>query len=137
MEIQKTYKLFLDDIREIKDVCGYIKNEIYLDEDWVIVRDYNEFVDKISTDGMPFLISFDHDLSKEHYNPLMYEGETYNELYDQFKEKTGFDCAKWLIDFCMDNKIKLPDFMVHSMNPVGGNNIKGLLENYRKHENEL
>ena len=88
---------------------------------------------------MPELISFDHDLADEHYNTdAMYDSEdAYNKLYDSFREKTGYECAKWLIDYCLDNKKKLPTFMVHSMNPVGKKNITDLLNNYRKHEPEL
>ena len=132
------YKLFLDDIRNPQDVRYYINENIYLDEDWVIVRNYDEFVDKIKSCGIPYLISFDHDLSKEHYNPLMYkEDNSYDELYEQFIEKTGKDCADWLINYCIDNKIKCPQFMVHSMNPVGGENIRKLLQNYIKYESKL
>ena len=43
------------------------------------------------------------------------------------------DCAKWLVDFCMDNKVELPKFYVHSANPVGADNIRGLLNNFIKH----
>jgi hypothetical protein len=33
----------------------------------------------------------------------------------------------------MDNKKKLPEIFVHSANPVGADNIKGLLDNFVKH----
>jgi hypothetical protein len=49
-----------------------------------------------------------------------------------FSEKTGYDCAKWLVNFCMDNNLKLPEYYVHSMNPVGRRNILGYLDNYVK-----
>ena len=50
------------------------------------------------------------------------------------REKTGYDCAKWLVDYCMDNGLKLPEFEVHSMNPAGGENIRMYLENFKKHQ---
>jgi len=108
-------------------------------EDWDIVRSYDEFTQHITNNGLPELISFDHDLADEHYNTdAMYDSEEkYNELYDSFKEKTGYECAKWLVNYCLDNKKLLPTFMVHSMNPVGKKNIIDLLENYKKHEQKL
>jgi hypothetical protein len=54
------------------------------------------------------------------------------------REKTGMDCAKWLVDYCMDNKKELPDFVVHSMNPAGAENIKQLLTQFKEfqHKNQ-
>lgn len=43
------------------------------------------------------------------------------------------DCAKWLVDYCIDNKERLPKIFVHSANPVGADNILGLLNNFKKH----
>lgn len=103
------YKLFLDDIR------------MPVDNGWTIVRNYNEFVDAINKYGLPKFISFDHDLSTEHYSNM------------PSVEKTGYDCAKFLVDYCMDNNKKIPEFYVHSMNPVGRENIKALLNNAIKH----
>ena len=48
-------------------------------------------------------------------------------------EKTGFDCAKWLVDWCLENSLKLPDFVVHSANPIGKQNIQSYLYNAKKH----
>ena len=33
----------------------------------------------------------------------------------------------------MTNEKKLPEIFVHSANPVGADNIKGLLDNFTKH----
>jgi spore coat polysaccharide biosynthesis protein SpsF (cytidylyltransferase family) len=112
---------------------------IYSKWEWKTVRNYDEFVSYITKNGLPDFISFDHDLSDEHYNPDMYNGqEIYNKHYAEFKEKTGMDCAKWLVDYCMDNKKELPDFVVHSMNPAGGENIKLLLDQFKEfqHKNQ-
>ena len=88
---------------------------------------------------MPDTISFDHDLADEHYTPEYFwdnyeESKKFQEWRGQYyQEKTGMDCAKWLVDYCMDNKKKLPEIFVHSANPVGADNIKGLLDNFVKH----
>lgn len=47
-------------------------------------------------------------------------------------EKTGLDCAKWLVNYCMDKDLNLPAYEVHSMNPAGGKNILSLLQNFEK-----
>ena len=126
------YNLFLDDVRNPIDCVYYMYTPIYTSVDWVIVRDYNSFIKIIKENGLPEIISFDHDLSDEHYDPKMYH-ESYDELYDSFKEKTGYECAKWLVDYCIDNNEFLPKkILVHSMNPIGRRNIESYFESYNK-----
>lgn len=90
---------------------------LYLDDlrpipkGYIGLRSYVEFVAYITQNGLPDFISFDHDLGL---------GES------------GFDCAKWLVNYCLNNNVKLPGFAVHSQNPVGKKNIESLLENFRK-----
>lgn len=133
------YNLFLDDIRHPYDCISYMKgNEgIYSKWEWVIVKNYDEFISVITERGIPGFISFDHDLADEHYSKEMYEGtEAYNKKYEEFKEKTGLDCAKWLCEYCMDYGEYLPPFIVHSMNPAGGKNISSYLESFNKFQTE-
>jgi len=126
------YNLFLDDFRSPLDAFDYTKDISYSTKEWVIVRNYDEFINTIRerylNGEFPHLISFDHDLSDEHYDHTNYQ-EFY---YEEFKEKTGYECAKWLIDFCVDKDIHLPEYLVHSMNPVGKSNIISCLKNDRK-----
>lgn len=126
------YNIFLDDFRMPVDAFNYTKDTDFLKLDWIIVRSYDEFVNKIIEVGFQncSIISLDHDLSDSdgHY------GHTSGEIpYDDFKEKTGYHCAQWLIDYCLDNNQKLPICKVHSMNPVGKKNIIELLNNFLKH----
>jgi hypothetical protein len=112
--------LFLDDIRNPKDCLLYmhpkIKDiEIYRKE-WQIVRSHIEFVTWIETNGLPDFISFDHDLG------LPEDSNT--------EEQNGMTNAKWLVNYCLDNDLKLPDFVVHSSNPAGAKNIEGLLKGF-------
>jgi hypothetical protein len=107
-------------------------NVIYL-EDWDIVKTYDEFVEYIETNGVPDVISFDNDLADEHYDSDMYSlSDSYNQKYSKFKEKTGYDCAKWLCDYCVVNSLPLPKYYVHSMNPIGCENITSVLKSYDK-----
>jgi hypothetical protein len=127
------YNLYLDDFRFPHHTFNTN------DSEWVIVRSYKEFVKKIESDGLPSFISFDHDLAHEHYRPSMYaEDGHYSKYYKDgtFTEKTGYDCAQWLIEYCMDRNLDVPEFFVHSANPVGSANIRDLLNGYHKHFNE-
>jgi hypothetical protein len=111
-------------------------NLLYQAGDWLIVKSYPQFVAAIEKYGLPELVSFDHDLADGHYHENMqsgilnYSGESFNNDYN----KTGYHCAQWLINYCMDQGKPLPDFFVHSMNPVGTENILSLLRNYRESE---
>ena len=125
-----SYNLFLDDYRAPEDAFGYTGREIYRNEHWKVVRNYNQFADYIQRNGMPKVISFDHDLADTHYGTQHGLNEEY---YDNCDEKTGYHCAKWLIDYCLDNDKKLPPvILIHSMNIVGGENIKSIFESFIK-----
>ncbi len=122
-------RLFLDDIRVPYDVFKMTINPIFENnEDWVIVRDYYQFIDYIKKYGLPEFISFDHDLSYEHY---LEENQSDIE-YETLIEKTGYDASKWLVDYCMENDVEIPNYYVHSANPVGKQNIESYLENAKK-----
>ncbi len=115
--------MFLDDIRYPIEAYHYTKQEIFLRNDWHIVRNYEQFINRILEKGLPEMISFDHDLA---------DGHGLESDSQEFNGKTGYDCAKWLINYCMDHSILLPKFYCHSMNPVGKANIEGLLTNFKK-----
>jgi hypothetical protein len=111
-------KLWLDDLRPVPD------------NTWDIVKNYEEFVAYITTNGVPELISFDHDLGSEHYKAL-FKCPKKHILNKGFIKKTGYDCAKWLVE----NDYKINYFKVHSMNPIGAINIETLLNNWKKYCN--
>ena len=131
--------LWLDDLRNpFLNEEGKIPGDI---NQWNInwVLNHEQFVKWINMYGLPDAISFDHDLADEHYTPEYFwnnyeESKKYQEWRGKdYQEKTGVDCAKWLVDFCIDNKKSLPEIFIHSANPVGADNIKYLLENFKKH----
>ena len=130
------YNLFLDDIRMPHEAYEYTKQKMFLDKQWVIVRNYDEFVDHITEHGMPVLISFDHDLADEHYTPEEYwhDYELSKKYQDaqNYVEHTGLSCAKWLIEFCLDTCDRLPEYYSHSQNTVGKDNILRILDNYAR-----
>ena len=101
-----------------------------------IVRNYDEFVKWVDTHGVPTWVSFDHDLADEHYRKSMYNPDKhYSEYYTDgtFKEKTGKECADYLIYYCIEHRCKLPErIFVHSMNPIGRENIQAAFNSAKK-----
>jgi len=135
--------LFLDDYRipydsKIKgdvNAYHYTHYEKYKNEEWIIVRNYKEFTEFIENNGVPDFISFDHDLDDVHYLHNLDPDLPID--YEKYTEYTGFHCAKWLAEYCLENNIKFPNYYVHSMNNIGRINIIKYIENYKKHiENE-
>ena len=127
-------KLFLDDIRNPKDAINLVPsqlNKFYWEQDWITVKNYTEFKNWIETNGIPDFISFDHDLADIHYQVDFSDWEFSSEQLGV--EETGLDCAKWLVDYCLDNGFNLPEFVVHSANPAGRKNIQSYLDNAKKH----
>lgn len=127
------YHLFLDDSRQPKDVKWL---ELPLVK-WEVVKNFVEFVSTIKLRGIPTTVSFDHDLADEHYaeytvahDPLLI-GER-RIRYENFKEKTGYDCAKWLAEYCVQFNKPIPLYYIHTLNPIGRQNIFSVMENARK-----
>lgn len=112
-------------------VLGF-RSVLYLDDVRVplvrgvdLVHDYDEFVAYLTSQDMPEVISWDHDISEEHY-PTAAEGDRDVIPYETYKDKTGFHCALYVVE----NRLPLLLWSVHSLNPVGGNNIRRLLREY-------
>jgi hypothetical protein len=122
-----TEALYLDDNRTPRE-NHYFK--------WVIVRDYRAFCNYIMQQGMPKFISFDHDLADEHVQlGAMANWKDFD--YTLCTEMTGYDAAKWLVEYCLDNDVQMPHFTVHSANPAGAENILGLLNNLQKEQGQI
>jgi hypothetical protein len=102
-----SWKLFLDDERDP------------VDNTWVICRSIYDVINELCLRGFPDFVSFDHDLG------LNQEDSTY--------DNTGIRTAHYLIDQVLDGRFTLPDnfdWYVHSQNPIGAENINGLLTNF-------
>jgi hypothetical protein len=122
-----SYYLLLDDVRSVEDVKKYTKLPNIPDDQWKIVRSYENFVKHIRKNGIPLFVSYDHDLGNEHYNDFEPDGSI---NYKKYKEPTGYDCCKFLIEFCKDNKQPHPPAAIHTMNPVGRQNIINIITEY-------
>jgi hypothetical protein len=104
-----TYKLFLDDVRELAHV--------HPGEDptgWQVCRSFREATEAVAR-GWPSHVSFDHDLGEN--------------------VPSGMDFARFLVelDLLMGQMPEGFTFSVHSANPPGAANIQGLLDNYLEH----
>jgi hypothetical protein len=122
------------------------KAKIYLDDyripknnDWMIVKNYDEFTSVIRNVGLSNIeeIQFDHDLGdKAIMEYYMNTSKTFTIDYNLIHpEMTGYDCAKFLVDFYVDNgytKEEFPFVYTHSANPVGRANIEGYLNGFFK-----
>lgn len=119
---QKIMYIYYNNMKTLLWLDDY-RNPYNVNEEWLIfspiknpntiwVKNYNDFINWILINGLPDAICFDHDL-----------GEIYS----------GFDCAKWLVEYCIDNNLKLPLWNCQSANPVGRENINSLLNNYNKY----
>jgi len=114
-------KIYLDDIRTP------------VEKDWIVVRNYDQFVLQIMYIGLENidLISLDHDLGETAIKEWQF-GVTKNYAidYDNILEKTGMDCTKWLVNQWLDGK-NVVDVVVHSANAIGSANMMGYINNYR------
>lgn len=109
-------KLFLDDARAEP-------------QGWAVCRSFQEFKTFVLQNPEIEVISFDHDLEKEHYAIDFEMWELMPEIAGV--AETGYDCAKWLLNHLDENpKIKVPKMFVHSANPAGSKNILYLINRW-------
>ena len=135
-------KIYLDDLRTP------------VDKDWLVVRNFHEFVNLVNKVGITniSLISLDHDLGdtaiKEYFNNV---SKNYKLDYDNIEEKTGYDAAKWMVNEFYDKypkrltmsrfdkkqtPVRFPEVVVHSANPIGSANIMGYINNFLMNEGQ-
>jgi len=135
-------KIYLDDLRTP------------VDKDWLVVRNFHEFVNLVNKVGITniSLISLDHDLGdtaiKEYFNNV---SKNYKLDYDNIEEKTGYDVAKWMVNEFYDKypkrltmsrfdkkqtPVRFPEVVVHSANPIGSANIMGYINNFLMNEGQ-
>jgi hypothetical protein len=120
-------RIYLDDVRTP------------IDGDWIVVRNYDEFIQKVDEIRLENIevISLDHDLGpsamKEYFNNV---SPNYKLDYNNIDEKTGMDCAKWLVQryYELSDTSHFPQIYTHSANPIGASNIMGYINNFLMNE---
>jgi hypothetical protein len=98
------------------------------------MKTYKQFIKWIEENGLPDAICFDHDLGIEIAINAREKGMSKRESRKLKQlEKNGHDCAKLLVEYCLDNNLSLPLWNVQSANLVGKENINGLLLSFKKY----
>lgn len=92
--------LFIDDLRDPPERTRV---------EFVVARSSEEAIQYLKNGLIPDYISFDHDLGGE---------------------DTAMRVCHYLIERHMDHDGYFPDYVVHSANPIGSENIRGLMESY-------
>lgn len=100
---------WVDDTRNPEDYFTPDELDYYYNVFWL--KDFDMFKFYIEHLDMPDIVYLDHDLG---------EG------------KNGYDCVKFLVEFCDENSLDLPVVKTQSANPVGVKNILSYVESYRK-----
>jgi len=103
--------IFLDDYRKPNKYVNMNINRVYQ------AYSYSDFVSLLNNLYNKYNrideVWFDHDLG-------------------DVNDGTGLDCAKYLVDFCIEHEISLPEYHIQSANPVGRVNIDSYLKSYLK-----
>ena len=100
VDAMKEVKLWIDDCRDLPD------------SEWLLARTSDQAIDIIKHSGMPDVISFDHDLGGD---------------------DTAMKVVHFIINSWLSKTLEMPknfQYFVHSANPVGAENIRGLMENF-------
>lgn len=111
----------------------------------MIVKSYDDFVNYITLEGVPSAVSFDYYLANEKTKTYSEIDQEYEDAMNQFAvescelgfheamtvdDKTGFDCAKWLTNYCIKNQIPMPNCVVHCWNERNKRTIQEYLDSY-------
>lgn len=107
--------IYVDDIREDDTFFHHLSR--YTDMGWlpIVCRSAEEAIFFLNyyNDGTSVVIDLDHDLGEGH------------EVDDRMVA-SGYDICKHIVE----NQIPLLGFHIHSMNPVGAQNMRQLLTHY-------
>lgn len=75
------------------------------------LKHLKNFVLILKKNGLPDIVCFDHDLGTE---------------------KSGYDCAKYLVNYCQQHNLDIPQYDIQSSNVVGKENIRSLMDNWHR-----
>lgn len=131
--------LWVDDIRNPhRDIKWLIKFAPKFEGEVIWIKNYNDFVKWIENNGFPDKICFDHDLGFK-IDALPFGVKHLAHLFYRMigmqpkNSKSGYDCCKWIVDYCLDNNIILDTrFVYQTDNPVGKENMVTLIDNFKR-----
>ena len=131
--MDKKTLIWLDDVRDPLTNDWLVFSPIGRDVNVVWVKSYYDLTIWIEKNGLPDAICFDHDLGEDVAIERIKKGLSKRQAR-LLKRGTmnGMDCAKWLVEYCIDNNLPVPRYNIQSANPIGKENIDMLLKNYIK-----
>lgn len=125
--------LWLDDVRNPLEGDWLVFSPIEQPFTVKWVKNYGAFCSYIKTNGLPDAICFDHDLGRDIAIAKRNKGMSKRQARrERVGTPTGKDAANFLVEYCMDNDLDVPPYNIQSANPVGKDNIDGLLKGYMK-----
>jgi hypothetical protein len=97
--------IFLDDWRFLNDA----KHMTYpTGIKWMVIRTFSDFGSLVlELEQLPQYVSFDYDLNSD---------------------KDGIDCLKWLVEYCREKQLPLPECFIHSQHDTGKEEMEILLK---------
>ena len=105
--------IFLDDFRKPEQCFDTSQCMVFC------AATFDEFVEVLNKTYLEYKrvdeIWFDHDLGEN--------------------AGTGYDCAKYLVEFCIEHNMDLPEYYIQSNNPAGKLNIDSYLKSFLKSQN--
>lgn len=110
-----TYKLFIDDERIP-----------YHPEQWVVCRTAQQAIQYVSEHGLPLEMSLDHDLG------ILCNLVDKDEQVEYYVDHTVMTFLKWLATVYWHPGMDIPEYAIHSQNPVGRANIKAFMDSWAK-----
>lgn len=141
--MNKGILIWLDDGRDPHEDNWLVFSPIaHTEVVWVV--SYDEFTAWINKNGLPDGICFDHDLgyswpdikNKTIKKMLLAlpDIETEQGMFNPYVilEKSGMDCAKFVVEYCLDYNLPLPKYNIQSGNTRGKANIDGLFKSFLK-----
>ena len=112
-----SYNLFIDDIRNPDwHECAWSGVDASLE--WVIARSSKEACDIVKQRGMPARMALDHDLG-ERWDPK-----------DRIDTVPRF--LNWLAYDYFEAGMTIPEYTIHSANPVGAENMRSFMESWKR-----
>lgn len=131
--------LWLDDLRSPfeQDWMNWLAQYSPIEQPYEVVwvKSYEQFVDWIKKNELPDGIAWDYDLGSDIAREKVKNGMSKTQARKEKRgTKNGLQCAKWLIEYCRENKFELPPYVMQSANEDGKKLIDELLKSFIKHQ---
>lgn len=119
------YRILVDSKATVAQVFERTQNDDYNQGNWVVCKNTEEFmktiVANLNQGKWPELISFEFnlgfDILDNKINP---------------KAETGVDVIKTIVEWCKENELKLPEYLIHTEDQLQARNMRIILDNSKE-----